>query len=51
MRKGANAGQNDAVGFGNNIRVGGHMHVACARRFQRIVHRMQIARAIINQRK
>ena len=51
MRKGANAGQNDTVGFGNNIRIGGDMHVACARRFQRIVHRMQIARAIINQRK
>ena len=50
MRKGSNAGQHNPVGVGNHIRIGSNNNIRRPRRFQRIMHRMQIARAIINQR-
>jgi hypothetical protein len=51
MRKGAYAGQNNTVRRGNDSGISGHANVGRARRLQGIMHRMQIARAIINQRK
>jgi hypothetical protein len=51
MRKGAYAGQNNTVRRSNDSGISGHANVGRARRLQRIMHRMQIARAIINQRK
>ena len=51
MRKSTNTGQNNTIGVRNNVRISRDTHINRARSLQRIMHRMQITCAIINQRK
>ena len=51
MRKSTNTGQDNPVGVRNNVGISRDTHISRARRLQRIMHRMQITCAIINQRK
>jgi hypothetical protein len=50
MSKRPNARQDNPVGVDNDIRISSHHNIRRACRLQSIMHRMQIARAIINQR-